>query len=204
MDRTAQRSQTTDRPIPIPVGIRDAADADMPAIQAIYAEQVLKGTATFEEVPPSVSEMAARHANVLALGLPYLVAERDGQVVAYAYATGYRPRAAYRFTIENSVYVAATERGGGVGRQLLGSLIERCERGPWRQMIAVIGDSANRGSIRLHESLGFVLIGRIEGAGFKFGRWVDTVLMQRALNGGITTLPAHPPGTEPEPMSTKP
>lgn len=172
------------------VTVRDATEADMPAIQSIYALAVLHGVASFEETPPTVAEMISRRAAVLDLGLPYLAAERDGRIVGYAYATGYRPRPAYRFTIEDSVYVAEDMQGKGIGRVLLAALIARCEAGPWRQMVAVIGDSGNRGSIALHESLGFRMVGTLEASGFKLGRWVDSVLMQRALGEGDTTAPA--------------
>lgn len=167
--------------------VRDATLADMAAIQAIYAHQVLRGTASFEEVPPSTEELTARRRAVLDLGLPYLAAELDGRVVGYSYATGYRPRPAYRHSIEDSVYVAEGLRGRGVGRALLAALIARCEAGPWRRMVAVIGDSANRGSIALHARLGFRRIGTLEAVGFKHGRWLDTVLMQRTLDAGRDT-----------------
>jgi phosphinothricin acetyltransferase len=169
--------------------VRDARDADMAAIQAIYAHHVLHGLATFEEVPPSADELAARRAAVVALGLPYLVAEQSGQVVGYSYATGYRPRRAYRYTIEDSVYVADGLGGRGLGTALLGALITRCEAGPWRQMIAIIGDSGNAGSIALHRRLGFQLVGTLTGVGFKLGHWGDTVLMQRALGPGAAARP---------------
>ena len=164
--------------------VRDAAEADLPAIQAIYARQVLRGTASFEERPPSTEELRARRRAVLELGLPYLAAELEGRVVGYSYATGYRPRPAYRHTVEDSVYVAEGLRGRGVGRALLAALIARCEPGPWRQMVAVIGDSGNRGSIALHARLGFRRVGTLKAVGFKHGRALDTVLMQRALGPG--------------------
>ncbi|WP_277186436.1 GNAT family N-acetyltransferase [Caballeronia sp. BR00000012568055] len=163
--------------------IRDAAPADFDAIAGIYAHYVLNALATFEEVPPSVDEMRARHAAITALGLPYIVAEVDGAVAGYAYASTYRPRSAYRHTIEDSVYLADGFGARGIGYALLTSLIERCERGPWRQMIAVIGNSGNAGSIALHAKLGFEHVGVLREVGFKHGRWVDTVLMQRALLG---------------------
>jgi phosphinothricin acetyltransferase len=172
------------------VEVRDAAAADMPAIQAIYAHHVLHGLATFEEVPPSVDDMVARHAAVLQAGLPYLAAWIGNDVVGYAYATAYRPRPAYRHTIEDSVYVAQGLGGRGIGRALLRTLIERCERGPWRQMLAVIGNSGNAGSIGLHRSVGFEPIGTLHAVGFKLGRWVDTVLMQRALGDGDRSSPS--------------
>jgi len=169
--------------------VRDALEADMAAVQVIYSHYVLHGLATFEEIPPDTAELRARRAQVLALGLPYLVAERDGQVVGYAYASSYRPRPAYRFCIEDSVYVADGLAGQGIGRALLGTLIEACERGPWRQMLAVIGDSANAGSIALHRRLGFGMVGTFRSAGFKLGRWVDTVLMQRGLGESDASAP---------------
>jgi phosphinothricin acetyltransferase len=171
------------------VFVRDAGECDMREVQEIYAHHVLHGLASFEAVPPSVEEMMARRTTVLGLGLPYLVAEMDGRVVGYSYAASYRPRPAYRFTIEDSVYVRDGLAGKGVGRALLGTLIDRCERGPWRQMLAVIGDSANAGSIGLHRALGFAVVGKLDAVGLKFGRWIDSVLMQRRLGTGDTTLP---------------
>lgn len=163
------------------VVVRDAREADMSAVQNIYAHHVLHGLASFEETAPSTTEMIGRRESVLKLGLPYLVAEMDGRIVGYSYASLYRPRQAYRHTIEDSVYVQDGLAGHGVGRALLAMLIQRCETGPWRQMLAVIGDSDNVASIRLHRSLGFRQIGKLDAVGFKFGRWVDSVLMQRAL-----------------------
>lgn len=161
--------------------IRDSREDDVVKVHAIYSHHVLHGTASFEEEPPSVDELMRRRANVLARGLPYLVAEIDGQVVGYSYAAPYRSRSAYRFTIENSVYVDHRLTRRGVGRALLSALITRCEAGEWRQIIAVIGDSGNTASIALHERLGFRPVGTLRAVGFKFGRWVDSVLMQRAL-----------------------
>ena len=169
--------------------IRDATDHDIDAIQRIYAHHVLTGTASFEEVPPTVAEMAARRDHVLRLGLPFLVADDGGTVLGHAYATAYRPRPAYRHTIEDSVYVTTGQHGRGIGRALLAALIARCEAGPWRQMIAVIGGSDNAGSIALHQRLGFDRVGTLSNVGFKHGRWHDSVLMQRALGPGATTLP---------------
>jgi len=163
--------------------VRDAVEADMDAVQAIYAFHVLHGLASFEETPPSVDEMRARRAAAVARGFPYLVAEIDGRIVGYSYAGPYRTRPAYRHTIEDSVYVDETQHRRGVGTVLLKTLIERCETGPWREMVAIIGDSANHGSIALHERFGFRHVGTLAGVGFKHGRWVDTVLMQRALGG---------------------
>lgn len=169
--------------------IRDAVEADMAAIQAIYAHHVLHGLATFEEVPPTVEDLDARRLAILAAGLPYLVAEDAGQVVGYCYAGIYRPRAAYRYTIEDSIYVANDQTGRGVGLALLGELIRRCEAGPWRQMLAVIGDSGNAGSIALHRRCGFEMAGTLRSVGFKLGRWVDSVIMQRALGEGDRNAP---------------
>lgn len=170
--------------------VRDAEDADLPAIQAIYAHHVLHGLATFEEVPPSVTELAGRRAAIVDAGLPYLVAEREGRVVGYAYAASYHPRPAYRYTIEDSIYVADGLGGGGIGSALLASLLARCEAGPWRQMLAVIGNSGNAGSIALHRKLGFAPVGTFTEVGFKLGQWVDTVLMQRVLGAGAASRPA--------------
>lgn len=161
----------------------------MPAIQAIYAHHVLHGLASFEEVAPSIEEMAARREAVLTQGYPYLVAEDAGEVLGYAYVTLYRTRSAYRYTVENSVYVRHDLVARGVGRALLAELIVRCERTSIRQMVAVIGDSGNAASIGLHAALGFEHIGVLPGVGFKFGRWVDSVLMQRAIGRGGETLP---------------
>ncbi len=161
--------------------VRDAVEADLPAIQAIYAHHVLHGLASFEEEPPAAEEIGARRATVLRLGLPYLAAELDGDVVGYSYAGTYRPRPAYRFTVENSVYVRDGLAGRGVGKALLVELIARCAAGPWQQMLAVIGDRENRASIALHRRCGFRTIGILEAVGHKHGRWVDSVLMQRAL-----------------------
>nr|WP_275098894.1 GNAT family N-acetyltransferase [Sedimenticola hydrogenitrophicus] len=179
------------------VTVRDATKADIPAIEQIYTQEVLHGLATFEEIPPTADELLSRRENVLALGLPYLVAELDDRVVGYCYATTYRPRPAYRNTIEDSVYVADGMQGRGIGMALLAALIARCETGPWRQMVAVIGDSGNAGSIAQHERLGFRRMGTLEAVGFKLGRWVDTVLMQRALGAGSSTLQNRMSGAVP-------
>jgi L-amino acid N-acyltransferase YncA len=165
----------------------------MTAVQRIYAHHVLHGLATFEEIPPSVHEIMVRRVSVLAAGLPYLVAERHGEVIGYSYATSFRARSGYRFTIEDSVYVADGLSGKGIGSALLGALISRCERGPWRQMIAVIGDSANAASIAVHRRFGFELVGTLPSTGLKLGRWVDVVLMQRLLGQGDRNLPKDSP-----------
>ncbi|MGE0211387.1 MAG: N-acetyltransferase family protein [Parvibaculaceae bacterium] len=171
--------------------VRDAGEADMAAVQAIYAHHVLNGLATFEETPPDTAELLARRTAALSRGLPYLVAERDGRIAGYAYATSYRPRPAYRHTVEDSVYVAEGFSGHGIGGALLGALIARCEAGPWRQMLAVIGNSGNEGSIALHARMGFQHVGVLRSVGFKLGRWVDTVLMQRPLGEGNTSKPTQ-------------
>lgn len=169
--------------------VRPVHGDDLPVIASIYAHHVRTGTASFEEVPPDETEMRVRCKKVLDAGLPYLVAERDGRVLGYAYATRYRPRSAYRFTLEDSVYIAPDATGQGVGRALLLALIARCEGGPWRQLIANVGDSGNAASLALHTACGFVQTGVLKSVGFKFGRWIDTVLMQRPLNAGDATLP---------------
>jgi L-amino acid N-acyltransferase YncA len=170
--------------------LRDARDDDMAAIQAIYAHHVLHGTASFEEEPPSLGEMQRRRADVLARGLPYLLAEIGGRVAGYSYATPYRARSAYRFTIENSVYVDQARHRAGIGRALLAELIARCEQGEWRQMIAIIGGSGHEASIGLHAALGFRHVGTLQAVGLKFGGWHDTVLMQRPLGLGAGPVPA--------------
>ncbi|HMA15733.1 MAG: N-acetyltransferase family protein [Bacteroidota bacterium] len=172
--------------------IRPAKAEDVPAIQAIYAHHVLHGIASFEEEPPDQAEMARRLAEVRGRGLPYLVAEDSpgsGAILGYAYAGPYRARPAYRFSLEDSVYVVPGKGGRGIGSALLGALIERCAALGYRQMIAVIGDSANEGSIRLHARHGFRTIGILASVGFKHGRWVDSVFMQRPLGPGDETLP---------------
>jgi len=172
------------------VEVRNAEEADLPALQRIYARHVLSGLATFEETAPSIEEMAARRRAALDLGLPYLVAEAEGAILGYCYAAPYRSRPAYRYAIEDSIYVADGLGGKGVGTALLGALIARCEAGPWRQMLAVIGDGGNLASIGLHLRFGFELIGTLRAVGFKFGQWVDTPIMQRALGAGGEGLPA--------------
>ena len=177
-----------------PITLRDAHPADMPGITEIYRHEVLHGVATFEETPPSVEELNARREGIVALGLPYLVAEIDGTVMGYSYGSTYRPRPAYRHTIENTVYVAQVARGRGIAETLLVELIKRCEAVDRRQMIAVIAIAeqvTNSASVALHRKLGFREIGTVEAAGFKFGRWVDTVLMQRSLGEGSKSLPVN-------------
>jgi L-amino acid N-acyltransferase YncA len=169
--------------------IRDAVEPDLPAIREIYSHYVLYGLATFEEKPPAVEELLARMSSIRLHGLPYLVATIDERVVGYAYASPYRSRPAYRFTIEDSVYVEQGQQGKGIGTALLSRLISRCEEGNWRQMVAVIGDSGNKGSITLHRRLGFRDVGTLKDVGFKLGKRVDTVIMQRGL--GIVGIPTE-------------
>lgn len=169
--------------------VRNSIDVDVSTVQRIYAYYILNGLGSFEEQPPSVAELARRRHDALSRGLPYLVAEIDGAVVGYSYATLYRTRSAYRYTLEDSVYIDSGFTGKGIGRALLSALITRCETGGWRQMITVIGDSGNTASIGLHENLGFRLVGTFRSVGFKFGRWVDSVLMQRELGTGDRSPP---------------
>jgi len=172
-----------------PIRIRDSRDADMPAIQAIYAHHVLTGLGSFEETPPSLEEMARRRADILSHDLPYVVADIEGRIAGYAYAGKFRPRSAYRYSVEDSIYVAPDAQRRGIGRKMLDELLERCTRQGYRQMVAVIGDSANFGSIGVHLAAGFAEVARLPAIGFKFGRWVDSIMMQRALGPGQTTLP---------------
>ncbi len=164
--------------------IRPSTADDLPAITAVYAWNVEHGTGTFELEAPDLAEMSRRRDDVLGKGLPWLVAERGGQVLGYAYANHFRPRRAYRFCLEDSIYLADEARGQGVGRLLLAELVARCEAAGARQMLAVIGDSANAGSIGVHRALGFEHTGVLKAAGWKFGHWRDVVLMQRALGFG--------------------
>jgi phosphinothricin acetyltransferase len=170
--------------------IRATTPADLPAITAIYAEAVRFGTASFELNPPDRTEMAARMQTLAAGGFPYLVAVSGGELLGYAYAGPYRLRPAYRFAVEDSIYVAPNARGLGVGRQLLAALIAASEQRGFRQMLAVIGDSANTASITLHRGAGFHMVGAFTDVGYKFGRWLDSVMMQRALGEGASSPPA--------------
>ncbi|SDH70934.1 GNAT family N-acetyltransferase [Bosea robiniae] len=174
-----------------PPSIRPAATADIPAIAAIYTHAVLHGTASWELEPPGEAEMQRRYEAILAGGYPYLVAEREGAILGYAYAGAYRPRPAYRATVENSIYLAPTAQGLGIGSLLLDALMQACAARGFRQMIAVIGDGtgASIGSRRLHERAGFHLIGVAEKVGFKHGRWLDQMLMQKELGEGDRTPP---------------
>ena len=169
--------------------IRDAAPADMPVIARIYSHHVLHGLATFELVPPDAEELSRRHAAITALGLPWIVAESEGQVRGYAYAARYRERPAYRHTLEDSIYLDADFTHRGLGTSLLEALIVAAAKTGARQMIAVIGDSGNAPSIRLHARCGFTHAGTLRSVGWKFGRWVDSVIMQRALGAGDATSP---------------
>jgi L-amino acid N-acyltransferase YncA len=171
------------------LAIRAATAADIPAITAIYDHAVRHGTASFELESPDAAEMTRRRQALVEAGYPYVVAEADGVVAGYAYAGPYRPRPAYRWSVEDSVYVAPAMQRRGIGAALLDRLIAEAEQRGYRQMIAVIGDSAQTPSIKLHRAAGFRPIGTIEHVGFKFGRWLDTVLMQRALGPGAATPP---------------
>lgn len=184
----------SEAPSRLPLTIRQCEPGDVPAIQRIYAHHVLHGLASFELDPPDEAEIARRRQNIVDAGYPYFVAERDGEIVGYAYAGPYRTRPAYRFTAENSVYIRHDLARQGIGRQLLAVLIAACEHQGLRQLVAVIGDSANHASIELHRAAGFAMIGTIRGSGYKFGRWVDTVLMQKALGPG-NTAPPEPQGS---------
>ncbi|RZI74085.1 MAG: N-acetyltransferase family protein [Pseudomonas sp.] len=174
------------------IHIRPSLDADIAAIAAIYAHHVLHGTGTFETEAPGVADMAARRADVLAKGLPYLVAERrsDGAILGFAYCNWFKPRPAYRFSAEDSIYLADDARGRGVGTMLLKALIEAAEAAGVRKLIAVIGDADNLGSIGVHRAQGFAHVGVLEDVGWKFDRWLDVVLMDRVLGEGNMTKPA--------------
>lgn len=171
------------------MSVRPAAVQDLPAIQAIYAHHVLHGLASFEEEAPPLEEMRRRFEEITGRGLPYLVAEDRGEILGYGYCSLYRTRSAYRYTLEDSIYVKQGRQGKGIGKAVLSELIERCTALNYRQIIAVIGDSANAGSIGLHASLGFVRAGLLRSTGYKFGRWVDSVFMQLPLGAGDGTKP---------------
>lgn len=175
------------------VSIHPCIEGDVKAIQAIYAHYVATNLATFELEPPTARQMLQRRADILVGGYPYLVARQGEDVVGYAYASAYRPRPAYRHTVEDSIYVAPGHRQAGIGSALLRELIVQCEQRGFRQMVGVVGNSANTGSLRVHEALGFTRVGTLASVGYKFGQWVDTVLMQRALGEGAST-PAQSAG----------
>ncbi len=169
--------------------LRPSQAADMPHIEAIYAHYVRTGLASFEEVPPSLAELTRRREEILRRGLPYLVAEVDGRLSGYAYASAYRTRSGYRNSLEDSIYVSPDAVGGGIGKTLLAELLRQAEALGYRQMVAIIGDSANHASIGLHRSMGFREVGVLRSIGYKLGRWVDSVLMQRALGAGDASPP---------------
>jgi L-amino acid N-acyltransferase YncA len=175
--------------------LRPSQNDDVPEITAIYRHHVLHGVASFEEIPPEPEEIARRRGEILRRGLPYLVAERSGRILGYCYAAPYRSRSAYRYTLEDSIYIDQAEVGRGLGRALLTSLLDRCTELGYRQMVAVIGGSDTWPSLRLHAALGFSRIGVLPAVGFKFGSWVDIVLMQRALGSGARILPDQPDPT---------
>jgi L-amino acid N-acyltransferase YncA len=172
-----------------PVLIRPSLPTDLPAVTAIYAWNVANGTGTFELDAPDETDMSRRRDDVLSKGLPWLVAERDGKVLGYAYANHFRPRRAYRFCVEDSIYLSADATGQGLGRLLLAELLARCESAGARQMLAVIGDSANAASIGVHRALGFDQVGVMKAAGWKFERWLDVVVMQKSLGLGQHSAP---------------
>jgi len=169
--------------------IRPSRDADLAAVTAIYSHHVLHGTATFETVPPTEADMAARRADVLAKGLPWLVVEDAGQVLGYAYCQWFKPRPAYRFSAEDSIYLHPDAAGRGLGRQLLAALVDHAQQAGLRKLIAVIGDSGNAASVAVHRGLGFEHVGLIRACGWKFGRWLDIVLMEKPLGDADRTAP---------------
>jgi phosphinothricin acetyltransferase len=177
----------------MPLLVRPSTPADLDAVRDIYAHAVIQGTGTFELEVPDAAEMSRRRGDVLSKGLPWLVAEEHGRVLGYAYANHFRPRPAYRFSVEDSVYLHPEAQGRGVGRALLAELVARCQATGARQMLAVIGDSGNHASIGVHRALGFERCGLLQAVGWKFGRWLDVVLMQRALGAGAHS--AAPDGT---------
>jgi phosphinothricin acetyltransferase len=169
--------------------VRPSVDADIPAITRIYAHHVMHGTGTFETSAPSEDEMRTRRADVLGKNLPWLVIEQAGHVMGYAYGNWFKPRPAYRFSVEDSIYLAANAAGKGLGKQLLAELLAQLERRGIRKVMAVIGDSGNAGSIGVHRSLGFTQVGVVASCGWKFGRWLDIVMMEKPLGAGDTTPP---------------
>ena len=180
----------TDMLLPRPISlIRPSRDEDLPAITAIYAHHVLHGTGSFETEPPSAADMSTRRADVLAKGLPYLVAEQDGKIAGFAYCNWFKPRPAYRYSVEDSVYLAPDLQRQGLGRALLTELLTRCEAAGIRKVMAIVGDSANSGSVGVHLALGFTQVGIIESCGWKFGAWRDIVIMQQTLGVGATQPP---------------
>ena len=172
--------------------IRPSRDEDLPAITSIYAHHVLHGTGSFETDPPSVTDMAARRADVLSKGLPYLVAEYEGKVAGFAYGNWFKPRPAYRYSVEDSIYLAPDLQRKGLGRALMAELLARLEAVGIRKVMAIIGDSANTGSVGIHQAFGFTQVGIVESCGWKLGAWRDIVIMQKTLGVG-DTLPPHEP-----------
>ena len=175
--------------------IRPSRDEDIPAITAIYAHHVLYGTGSFETEPPGVDDMAARRADVRAKGLPYLVAEQEGKIIGFAYGNWFKPRPAYRYSVEDSIYLAPDLQRKGLGRALLAELLARFETAGIRKVMAIIGDSANAGSVGVHLALGFTQVGLIEACGWKLGAWRDIVIMQKTLGPGNTEPPREPPAS---------
>jgi L-amino acid N-acyltransferase YncA len=173
--------------------LRPSTDADLAAITAIYAHHVLHGTGTFETTPPTETEMATRRADVLARGLPYLVAENEGRVIGFAYCQWFKPRPAYRYSAEDSIYLDPDAAGHRIGNKLLAELVKHAEAAGVRKLIAVIGDSGNVPSIGVHRSMGFRHVGTIESCGWKFGRWLDIVLMDKSIGEGSRTAPEAAP-----------
>jgi L-amino acid N-acyltransferase YncA len=169
--------------------IRTSRDEDLAAITAIYAHHVLHGTGTFETEPPSLADMTARRADVLSKNLPYLVAEKDGEILGFAYCNWFKPRPAYRYSAEDSIYLANDARGKGLGKQLLEALVQAAEAAGVRKLIAVIGDSANIGSVGVHRAQGFSHVGILKDCGWKFGQWRDVVLMDKVIGQGRDTAP---------------
>lgn len=169
--------------------IRPSNDADLAAVTRIYAHHVLNGTGTFETSPPSEDDMRARRADVLGKNLPWLVLELDGEVAGFAYGNWFKPRPAYRFSVEDSIYLSSDATGKGLGKLLMNELLAQLERRGVRKVMAVIGDSANAGSIGVHKAAGFEPVGVVEACGWKFGRWLDIVLMQKTLGAGSSTPP---------------
>lgn len=172
--------------------IRPSRDEDLDAITRIYGHHVLNGTGTFETTPPTVAEMTTRRADVLGKGLPWLVAEDDGQVLGFAYGNWFKPRPAYRFSVEDSIYMDPAAHRKGLGRALLAELLAVLERTGTRKVMAVIGDSNNAGSIGVHRALGFEMVGVVQSCGWKFDRWLDIVMMQKTLGAGDSTPPNAP------------
>jgi phosphinothricin acetyltransferase len=173
--------------------LRASLDQDIPAITAIYAHHVLHGTGTFETEAPGIADMTARRADVLSKGLPYLVAEQEGKVVGFAYGNWFKPRPAYRYSVEDSIYLAPDFHGQGLGRALLAELLARCEAVGIRKVMAIVGDSANAGSVGVHRALGFTQVGIVEACGWKFGAWRDIVILQKTLGPGSQQPPLDSP-----------